>query len=389
MTIYIALTDDWELRGNGTGRVEDLQLKPAIALMDLYDRLGIKSTFNVEVMQQLAFERYAGANETIRSGRDAWLEAVRLMVARGFDVQLHIHPQWMNAEFVDGWWKLSRRWNIADYSADEIREMFDAAIPYLEALIAPHRIVSFRGGSWGMGPPSRSIVAELARRGIRIDVSIVNGNYYDGDAIHLDYRNLDSPFFAYRPDADDIRRFPRSPENAAPLIEIPTQSVGRATLIKSMILNSPKSGFTPTVDGVMLLLRYPAGFLSRIRIYSQMRNAVRRVTGRNSVSAQPDFVIRDPFGFQGGRGTADVIFDLSSDLPLLVLQKMADICISRAAGARRALTVLVLENHTKDLQRTSDFDRIARLIGYIRKTYPDVEFGTLAEISRRPEASLC
>lgn len=203
--------------------------------MDLYDSLGIKSTFNVEVMQQLAFERYVDVHEAIRSGRDAWLESVRLMIARDFDVQLHVHPQWMGAEFIDGWWKLDRRWNIADYPAGEIGSMLDAAVSYLEKLIAPHRVVSFRGGSWGMGLPSRAVVEELSRRGIRFDISIAKGSFYDGEAIRLDYRELDSPYFPYRPDCDDIRRFPRTPENAAPLLEIPTQSVERALLMRRIL----------------------------------------------------------------------------------------------------------------------------------------------------------
>src|ERR1051325_1447632 len=112
MTIWIALTDDWELSGNGRGTVDELQRKPALRLMDLYERLGVRSTFYVEVMQQLAFERYAGHNDTVRRGRDVWRETVSDMIRRGFDVQLHVHPQWHQATLEDGWWKLDRRWHI-------------------------------------------------------------------------------------------------------------------------------------------------------------------------------------------------------------------------------------------------------------------------------------
>ena len=53
--IYIALVDDWEIRGNGTGDVKTLQHDPAISLMNLYDEYGIKNTFYVETMQGLSF----------------------------------------------------------------------------------------------------------------------------------------------------------------------------------------------------------------------------------------------------------------------------------------------------------------------------------------------
>jgi hypothetical protein len=39
-----------------------------------------------------------------------------------------------------------------------------------------------------------------------LDVAVVNGSYYDGEAIKLDYRSLDSPFLPYRPDLDVVRR---------------------------------------------------------------------------------------------------------------------------------------------------------------------------------------
>jgi hypothetical protein len=56
--IYIALVDDWELKGNGLGEVKDLQYIPALKLMDLYEKLGVKATFMVEAFQRIAFEKF-------------------------------------------------------------------------------------------------------------------------------------------------------------------------------------------------------------------------------------------------------------------------------------------------------------------------------------------
>ena len=112
---YLVLTDDWELRGNGEGNVNELQVQPAKKLMSLYEKLGIKGTFNVEVMQQLAFERYS-SEVRIAKERDLWLSSVREMRDRGHDVQLHIHPQWFGAYREKGKWVLGSKWNIVDYS---------------------------------------------------------------------------------------------------------------------------------------------------------------------------------------------------------------------------------------------------------------------------------
>jgi len=386
METWIVLTDDWELRGNGTGRVEDLQEKPALRLMDLYDKVGIKSTFNIEVLQQLAFEKYAVANESIRAGRDAWRQMVCTMVARGFDVQLHLHPQWMNAELINGWWKLGRRWNIADYTQPEIANMMDAALSYLAPLIAPRKVQSFRGGSWGMGPPSRIVLNELSVRGVRLDVSIVKGNYYFGEAIKLDYRRLDCPFLPYRPDIDDIRRLPRSPQHAAPIVEVPTQSVERWLLARRLLSKAIRNRSPEPLRGAFDLVRGTPSYARLAKIASVARNAM---GWSNPAKLEPDFVIRDPFGFLSGRAKSDVIFDLSSEYPAVVFREMADICIARARNSKRPLTVLVFENHTKDLQHANDFARIENLITHIRSNHPHVAFKSIAQVAERLDQVVC
>jgi hypothetical protein len=379
MATWIVLTDDWELRGNGTGRVEDLQRAPALRLMDVYDGLGIKSTFNLEVMQQLAFEKYADADEFIRAGRDAWRDTVRTMLARNFDVQLHLHPQWVNAERIDGWWKLDRRWNIADYPESEIANMVEMAIAYLAPLIAPHKVASFRGGSWGLGPPSRPIISILAKHGIKLDVTVVNGSYIDGSAIKLDYRTLDSPYLAYTPDIDDVRRFPRSPQGAAPIVEIPTQSVSGRDLVKRVARDLTTR---PTLE----LISWAAekGFSKFKRRFGRAP-----ATARAASAPAPDFVIKDPFGLDSGRSSTDYIVDLSAGYAPVLYKIMADICIDRANKAERPLAVLVFENHTKDLQKPSDFTRIEGLIGHIRSKHPGVQFKTLAEVADCLDRVVC
>src|SRR5436305_1459931 len=145
--IEIALTDDWELRGNGLGDVASLQFRTAMRLMDLYERLGVRSTFNAEVMQQLAFEAHSNRFPEIAAQRDLWISAVRSMIERGFDVQLHLHPQWYAAEYDGRWWRLDPRWHIVDYPADQIEAMVQQGQDYL-AKLTGRKIVSFRAGAW-------------------------------------------------------------------------------------------------------------------------------------------------------------------------------------------------------------------------------------------------
>lgn len=354
--LWIALTDDWELRGNGQGSVRDLQHHPALRLMDLYESLGLRSTFNVEVAQQLAFERHVAAFPALAADRDLWRRTVPDMKDRGFDVQLHLHPQWHRATFDGRSWSLDRRWNLASYPSEVIERLLRDAITYLHDLLGEsHRIVSFRGGSWGVVAPGARLLESLERHGIRIDISIVKGIHYDGEAIQLDYTELESPHFPYHPDYDDPRRVAAV---ARGIVEIPTQTFP--------IAPARSSG------------RWMAGAR---RLASRLRS---RLIGRSAAPAPAVEERRDdPFGFLSGRGyEAEVICSLSAALDGSELEAGFRHVLDRALKRPGSAPVpLVLENHTKDLQSDASFRRIARLIGSVRRRYGRVaRFVTLTEI---------
>ena len=51
-TLYVAMVDDWELRGNGSGDPRQMQFGPMRELVRIYGEEGIRSTFMAEMMQQ-------------------------------------------------------------------------------------------------------------------------------------------------------------------------------------------------------------------------------------------------------------------------------------------------------------------------------------------------
>ena len=114
-TIHLALVDDWELSGNGSGDVRELQFEPMRKLVDIYQTCGIHGSFNVEVMQQLSFRQNEATHPELKTLADEWDENVRETFRRGHDVQLHLHPQWLNATYAGGKWKLTGDWSILNF----------------------------------------------------------------------------------------------------------------------------------------------------------------------------------------------------------------------------------------------------------------------------------
>lgn len=380
---WIVLTDDWELRGNGRGTVDELQRAPARRLMDLCESLGIRAGFCVEVMQQLAFERHAARDQTIRRGRDTWRRTVDEMLDRGFGVQLHVHPQWHEATLVDDWWKLDRRWHIVDYPDEQIGEMLDAAVGYLRCLAGTHAIQCFRAGSWGLGPPSRTALTELGRRGIKLDISVAPGLMYDGEGIRLDYRQIDSPYLPYVPDIDDVRRVATSPAKAAQIVELPTQTVPKRALVKRLLSPSQWRNGRSAAAEVMRVLHSCGSYRNSnaaAHLGMQLARRLRRQSKRSD-DTTPDFVIRDPFGYEADRAATEVMFDISGWLADTTFQCMADICIERIRDLPGPpVRVLVFGCHSKDLQTPAELQRVANVLTYIRNKYPEIEFKLLRDV---------
>lgn len=52
---HLVLTDDWELRGNCSGDIEQLQFHPILELVRIYRAHNVRTFFNAELMQQLIF----------------------------------------------------------------------------------------------------------------------------------------------------------------------------------------------------------------------------------------------------------------------------------------------------------------------------------------------
>lgn len=350
--IAVVITDDWELRGNGTGSVKKMQCEPTLAVMNVYEHLGIRTTFNIEVLQQLAFESYANVYPWIAEERDLWVFMVKEMVGRGFDIQLHLHPQWIGALYDGNIWHLPGKWDISTYPKNTIDKAVRDAIDYLESIVGGFSPASFRGGSWAIGPPAGPLFEILEQAGVQFDCSIVKGIHYNTENLKVDYRNLPSPYYPYYPDYNDPRRLGTRGHG---LIEIPTQSVSPAEL--------------PTHWKSILRKLTPRRVARKVR---QMKH--------NRMAAE--LTVQDPFGFLSGRGAhEDYILDIANYEEQGMLNSLLEIVIERGRNAKASgILPLVLQCHSKDLD-THRIRVIRRAISYLQRKHPDIQFFTMSDLA--------
>src|SRR5712675_2408477 len=121
LKIYLVFTDDWELRGDGSGDIGDLQFRPMRRLLPIFEKNDSRATFMVEVAQQLAFRAKQAQFRELKPMADAWDDHVRDAFRRGHDIQLHVHPQWSEAAYKNGEWRLGDAWSLLDYEPSAVR----------------------------------------------------------------------------------------------------------------------------------------------------------------------------------------------------------------------------------------------------------------------------
>jgi hypothetical protein len=219
--VIVLIEDDWELLGNGLGNVAHLQYQPALFLLGLADRLGMKVTFMAETLQQLAMRARADGDRGLAAQAELWDHSVRLFLDRGHDVQLHLHPQWDGAEYRDGFFRLGRQWNLGAHEAPARRRMIAESTAYLVDLLRPQRpdyaIHSFKAGSWGL-QPSAGVLADLEAAGVRVVMGAGRGIHYRTADFYADYEGLEEDTLPFYPDYEDIRRVSAV---ARPLVVLP------------------------------------------------------------------------------------------------------------------------------------------------------------------------
>lgn len=345
--IHLAFVDDWELSGNGSGDIRELQFRPMRELVKIYNGHGIRGSFNAEMMQQLSFRKHEAAHPELKLLADEWDENVRETFRQGHDIQLHIHPQWSDAEYKNGKWRLTADWSILSYEpADAYRMMF-AGKEYLQNLLRPidpgYRCISFRSGAWCIAP-SPHLLNLLVKLGIVFDMSIVGGVRYETQNISLDYRDCEEDFLPYYPLMTDARKVSTKAE---PIICIPTNHFyGSRRQVLKHHLN---------------------------KVSEQVRRRVTAAPGSRQSSRSVE-VYGHEWAQTHHASTMTRIYEkgiapylkgkhLISDIAQLdyaLLKEMLESIRKRARASNVKEIPIILENHTKDIQDFSDIERFVR-----------------------------
>lgn len=210
--IECIFTIDYEIYGNGEGSLKELVFDPAEKLRSIFKKADCRFVAFIEAAELELIEA---------NGTDPAIDEVRKQIqtfyAEGFEIGLHLHPQWYNARYQDGQWRLDdNEYNLCTLPRERIVEIVDRSIGYLRKVLSQPDFtpLSFRAGNWLM-QPTQVAANVLAEKGIKLDSSVFKGGLQQRHG--LDYRKaIGNNYYWTFSEHVDI------PDSSGILLEIPT-----------------------------------------------------------------------------------------------------------------------------------------------------------------------
>ncbi|WP_461630067.1 polysaccharide deacetylase family protein [Labilibaculum euxinus] len=202
--ISLCLTLDYELFGSGRGDVFKHIIEPTNRMLGICEQRKIKLTIFFEVVEYWKLkEAYESGTSMGYSSNPATAmkEQIQRAYQLGHDVQLHLHPQWIDAKYEKGEWLLNLDyWRLPEVP-DQPNETISMGLPELirkgkETLESILQVVNpeykcniLRAGGYNIDPSDR-LLKVLKQHSFIADSSVYFGGKAEGNLSKYDYSNI-------------------------------------------------------------------------------------------------------------------------------------------------------------------------------------------------------
>jgi len=227
----LILTLDYEIFGKGSGDVFTHMIDPTDEFLRICDYEGVKVTIFFEVLEFLKIKEEWESGNRMGYGRNP-AEAIEAQLQtayrNGHDIQLHLHPQWVNAKYDNGWEVDKRYWRLPLVNVEEcgcsIEELLVLGKEAIENIIRPlddsYRCNILRAADFNIYP-SQEICQAMRAVGIVADSSIIPGAHADDGYSFFDYTDIPSSIPYWFVNDEDLMDFGDNFLRNDSLIEFP------------------------------------------------------------------------------------------------------------------------------------------------------------------------
>jgi hypothetical protein len=193
------LTFDYELfLGRKTGTVHNSVIHPTRRILEILKKENARAIFFVDATWLLFLRKNSGSDLKIVE------QQLKDIISQGSSVELHLHPQWVNAVNKDGviYFESFNHYNFLSFSQEEILDTFEASVDILTS-ITGQKIRCYRAGGFCI-EPFEHVRSAFERLNIKYDFSSVPGVYLKSGHIYdYDFRGVpERPYYSFE---DDLR----------------------------------------------------------------------------------------------------------------------------------------------------------------------------------------
>jgi peptidoglycan/xylan/chitin deacetylase (PgdA/CDA1 family) len=165
--------------GKDSGTATKSIIEPTDKILKLLKQYDSKAIFFVDATYLMALKKYNHPDLVLIEKQ---LEDI---VSMGSSVELHLHPQWLDAKPDKDRWVFESfdRYRLHSLSKEEINQLFKDGIDILEN-ITKQKVKAFRAGGWSITPFS-SLNDAFIENDIKLDMSVLPGFYKNELPMHF------------------------------------------------------------------------------------------------------------------------------------------------------------------------------------------------------------
>jgi hypothetical protein len=190
--INLLFTFDYELPLGGCSSYSKGLFEPADALLELASVKKIKIVLFADICSSIFFKErdFYGYYKPFR-------DQLEKAISSNHEVQLHLHPHWLNSTFENGRYYPSSSKILSNFRNEEyplnIEGIIEAGAKSLNEICSsgkPYKCIAYRGGGYNLRPDTDIIFKSLYNNGIKFDSSIIKGYYFKSDIQEADFRRM-------------------------------------------------------------------------------------------------------------------------------------------------------------------------------------------------------
>ncbi|MCX6271835.1 MAG: hypothetical protein NTU44_11555 [Bacteroidetes bacterium] len=193
----LVLAFDHELPLGGiTGTYDQAIFEPTRQVIESANKLGVKVCLFTDILSLLFFRKHLVPEFT-----EPYTRQLQYALECGHEVQLHLHPHWIDTRLENGRFVPSGSFGLGDFAGKgypgNIEGIVAQGVQELTAIcrtVRPdYQCIAFRAGGFNLHPETSRILTALHSQGIRIDSSIPRDFYYRSAFSEINYKNTPEP----------------------------------------------------------------------------------------------------------------------------------------------------------------------------------------------------